>query len=57
MTGKTYNYKQFKNKWDSLKKDWQIWTSLKGKETGLGWDHVKQTIEATDEWWNRKLKV
>ena len=28
-----------------------------GKETGLGWDANKQTIDATDEWWEEKIKV
>ncbi|KAM1330198.1 hypothetical protein ACFX15_042154 [Malus domestica] len=27
------------------------------KETGLGWDPVKQTIIASDEWWEKKVKV
>ncbi|KAM1080091.1 hypothetical protein TB2_014439 [Malus domestica] len=26
------------------------------KETGLGWDPVKQTIIASDEWWQKKVK-
>ncbi|KAK0579340.1 hypothetical protein LWI29_024784 [Acer saccharum] len=56
MNGRNYTYKQFKNKWDSLKKDWQIWTNLTGKEIGLGWDPMKQTIDASDEWWIKKLK-
>ncbi|KAH9728180.1 hypothetical protein KPL70_008920 [Citrus sinensis] len=45
-----------KNKWDILKKDWQLWTNLLRNETGLGWDPVKQTIISSDEWWERKLK-
>ncbi|KAG2686054.1 hypothetical protein I3760_10G158000 [Carya illinoinensis] len=50
-------YKQLKNKWDSLKKeDWNIWTKLVGKETGLGWYPVKKTIDAMNEWWEKKLQ-
>ncbi|KAG6718273.1 hypothetical protein I3842_04G142000 [Carya illinoinensis] len=41
--GKEFCYKQLKNKWDR-------------KETGLGWDPVKKTIDATDEWWDKKLQ-
>jgi hypothetical protein len=57
-TGRSYTYRKFKNKWDTLKKDWIAWNKLKkGTETGLGWDTTKGTIAATDEWWERKLKV
>ncbi|XP_073113444.1 L10-interacting MYB domain-containing protein-like [Elaeis guineensis] len=30
--------------------------ALVGKETGLGWDHEKKTIQASPEWWGRKIK-
>ena len=45
------------NTWDTLKKDWIAWNKLKGSEIGLGWDAIKGTIVATNEWWERKLKV
>ena len=51
------NNNKLKNKWDILKKDWQLWTNLLRNETDLGWDLVKQTITTRDEWWERKLKV
>ncbi|XP_019181775.1 PREDICTED: uncharacterized protein LOC109176830 [Ipomoea nil] len=35
---------------------WSLWKQLKEKETGLGWDHVKATISANDEWWAMKVK-
>ncbi|KAG6644919.1 hypothetical protein CIPAW_08G085800 [Carya illinoinensis] len=54
--GKEFCYKQLKNKWDSLKNDWNIWTKLVGNETGLGWDPVKKTIDGTDEWWEKELQ-
>ncbi|KAL6293891.1 hypothetical protein ACE6H2_002033 [Prunus campanulata] len=56
ITKRNYDYRQLKNKWTGLKKEWQLWTSLVAKETGLGWDPVKQTIKATDEWWDKKIK-
>ncbi|XP_040374674.1 L10-interacting MYB domain-containing protein-like [Rosa chinensis] len=55
-TGKEYTRKQMKNKWDSLKDHWKLWKDLKGKETGLGWDHKRQTIDASDEWWRLKIE-
>ncbi|XP_062028502.1 L10-interacting MYB domain-containing protein-like [Rosa rugosa] len=55
-TGKEYTRKQLKNKWDSLKDHWKLWKDLKGKETGLGWDHRRQTIDASDEWWRLKIE-
>jgi hypothetical protein len=38
-----------------LKKEWNIWKRLIGKETGLGWDPVKKTIDASDDWWEKKI--
>ncbi|XP_020572840.1 L10-interacting MYB domain-containing protein-like [Phalaenopsis equestris] len=46
-----------KNKWDQLKKDWKIWKDLKHGSTGLGWDLVKRTIDALEEWWAERLAV
>ncbi|WKA01927.1 hypothetical protein VitviT2T_020176 [Vitis vinifera] len=53
LTGRNYQYKQLKNKWSSLKK---LWNTMIGKETGLGWDPIRQTINASNEWWDKKLK-
>ena len=27
-----------------------------GKETGLGWNHRLRTVDASEEWWEKKLK-
>ncbi|XLT50652.1 hypothetical protein HN873_043256 [Arachis hypogaea] len=43
-----------KKKWDNLKKEWSAWYKLFGKETGLGWDYTKHTVDAPNEWWERK---
>lgn len=56
LAKRNYKYKQLKNKWTALRKDWHQWASLVGKETGLGWDPVKQTINASNEWWDKKMK-
>ncbi|TXG47773.1 hypothetical protein EZV62_027067 [Acer yangbiense] len=55
-TGRKYDRKQLKNHWDIVKKDWQLWDSLLRGETGLGWDMERQTIEASNEWWEAKLQ-
>ncbi|TXG62490.1 hypothetical protein EZV62_009484 [Acer yangbiense] len=56
-TGKEYNKVQLKNRWDTLKNDWKLWRDLVGKETGLGWNAKLKTIDASEEWWHRKLQV
>ncbi|CAH9129556.1 unnamed protein product, partial [Cuscuta epithymum] len=47
---------KLKNKLDTIKKSWSLWKQLKGKETGLGWDHVKGTISASSDWWALKIQ-
>ena len=49
--------KQFKNKWDMLKKEYTQFMELKLAATGLGWDDQSRTIEADDNWWEMHLKV
>ena len=52
-----YDKEQLKCRWDVLKVDWRVWEKLKGLDTNLGWDVVKGTIDASDDWWDMKLKV
>ncbi|XP_020205565.1 L10-interacting MYB domain-containing protein-like [Cajanus cajan] len=54
LTRKVYEKTKFKNRFDNLRREWRIWYKLFGKETGLGWDNVKNTVDANDEWWERK---
>ncbi|KAL4311380.1 hypothetical protein GQ457_01G014020 [Hibiscus cannabinus] len=56
-TGKPYTQKQLKNKWDLLKKEWNLWKKLKEKDIGLGWNPIKRTVDAFDDWWESRLKV
>ncbi|KAL3820189.1 hypothetical protein ACJIZ3_006094 [Penstemon smallii] len=56
-TNRKYSKVQLKNKWDSLKKEFSQWKSLTRGETGLGWDHEKGTVTATEEWWSRKIQA
>ncbi|KAL4645193.1 hypothetical protein ACB092_02G218900 [Castanea dentata] len=56
-TGLNYEKDQLKNRWDVLKVEWRAWEKLKGLHTNLGWDVVKGTTDASDDWWNMKLKA
>ena len=56
-TGLSYDKPKLKNKWDWMRNRWSLWKSLKGKETGLGWDHEIGTISASDDWWKEKIEV
>ncbi|KAM3202396.1 hypothetical protein P3L10_030020 [Capsicum annuum] len=55
-TGKKYDKVKLKNKWDNIKNTWKEWDTLVGKETSLGWDSEKKTIQASVEWWDKKIK-
>ncbi|MFQ6663344.1 hypothetical protein Gotur_030906, partial [Gossypium turneri] len=50
-TGKGFSQRQLKNRWDALKKEWKAWKKLKGEDTGLEWDPIKRTVDASDDWW------
>ncbi|KAK2658842.1 hypothetical protein Ddye_005375 [Dipteronia dyeriana] len=50
ITRRDYDKKQLKNKWNSLKTDWKLWSSLLHKETGIRWDPAKKTVDAPPEW-------
>ncbi|KAI3782588.1 hypothetical protein L2E82_12639 [Cichorium intybus] len=55
-TGKSFDRKQLKNKWDTMKKEWKLYDRLMRAESGIGWDPVRNTIDAPDEWWDEKIK-
>ena len=57
LTGGNYNKPKFKNRFDNLIRGWRVWYKLFGKETSLGWDSVKNTKDASDEWWEKKQLV
>ncbi|KAK2658925.1 hypothetical protein Ddye_005458 [Dipteronia dyeriana] len=57
ITGRDYDKKQLKNKWDSIKTDWKLWSSLLHKETGIGWDPAKKMVVSPLEWWQSKIEM
>nr|KJB82216.1 hypothetical protein B456_013G184300 [Gossypium raimondii] len=56
-TGKGFSQRQLKNRWDALKKEWKAWKKRKGEDIGLGWNPIKRTVDASDEWWESRLQV
>ncbi|KAL2925738.1 L10-interacting MYB domain-containing protein [Bienertia sinuspersici] len=48
-TNLAYDKNKLKNKWDWMRSRWSLWKALKEKETGLGRDHEKGTISASEE--------
>ncbi|MBA0750696.1 hypothetical protein Gogos_002092 [Gossypium gossypioides] len=56
-TSKAYSQRQLKNRWDALKKEWKAWKKLKGEDTGLGWNPIKRTVDASNDWWESRLKI
>ncbi|GJW39887.1 putative nuclease HARBI1 isoform X1 [Tanacetum coccineum] len=55
--GKVFNKQQLKNHWDTMRKDFKLYDRLMRIESGLGWDPVKKTIDATPEWWDEKIEA
>ncbi|KAJ8433897.1 hypothetical protein Cgig2_004619 [Carnegiea gigantea] len=44
-----------KHKYDAIRRDWRAWKHLRSRKTGLGWDPISGKIEASAEWWDKKI--
>nr|POE76053.1 l10-interacting myb domain-containing protein [Quercus suber] len=54
LINKVVSLLQVRNKWDHLISVWKVWKQL--FETGSVYDLDFGKIDASDEWWERKLK-
>ena len=46
-----------KYKYDTMKNEWRLWKELKTSKTSLGKNPIIGNIEASDEWWLKKIEV
>ncbi|KAK1399781.1 hypothetical protein POM88_009644 [Heracleum sosnowskyi] len=51
-----WTIRQFKNHWEAMKPDYQLFKKLKFGESGLGWNENTKTIEASQIWWMQKTQ-
>lgn len=55
-TGTRFNKKQLKNHWDTMVKQWKIWSRLV-QCSDMKWDPETNTFGASDEEWANYLQV
>ncbi|GFZ15709.1 hypothetical protein Acr_25g0001180 [Actinidia rufa] len=60
ITNRFHDWKQMKNKYEALKKDWGSWMRLKDPRngcTGLGYDQLQGIFTAPDHWWEKMVTI
>nr|XP_043622001.1 uncharacterized protein LOC122593636 [Erigeron canadensis] len=45
-----------KNKYDAMRRDYNLWTSLKNWEPGHGWNESACKLDCSDDWWDKKIR-
>ncbi|GFZ11416.1 hypothetical protein Acr_22g0008140 [Actinidia rufa] len=58
MTNRYHDWKQMKNKYEALKKDWGSWMRLKDPRngcTGLGYDQLHGIFTIPNHWWDKMM--
>ncbi|XP_071708903.1 uncharacterized protein [Rutidosis leptorrhynchoides] len=53
---KLYSEKVLKHKYDEMRKDYNLWKSLKNKATGVGWNQSLGKLDFSDDWWDKRIK-
>ncbi|KQK18034.1 zinc finger CCCH domain-containing protein 43-like [Brachypodium distachyon] len=52
---RNYDRKQMKNRWETLKNDYNTWKTLTQRASSIGRDPNTHTIAASDEWWEKEI--
>lgn len=55
--GREFKPVQLRSKFAVLKRDWKQWKLLIENETEIKWNPDKNTIDASNAWWEEKIKV
>ncbi|XP_038678751.1 uncharacterized protein LOC119980210 [Tripterygium wilfordii] len=56
VSGFTCTPLKLKTKHDNMKQNWQLFNRLKNSETGLRFNDETGKVEASDEWWDARIK-
>ena len=58
LRGKSFTPRQLRNKWDTLRKQWDKWNWLvRYASSGVGWNEATRTFAEDDDWWMQAEEV